>query len=177
MRPALLSAYMATPLLALSLPAHAQPHAAAIANVEPPSEATDQPDVTDLPQSAAAQLLAEQIRRALSTGDAPLLLSLAKWDGVQDDVRERFSNFVALLVEQEIESVTLGPLGDGLQTFEYRGQTYGKNGEPLGRVTIAFVVEAPAVSERLHWPYGVEDGTALILLDVPVADPPEPPLP
>ena len=171
MRPVPLRATLAAPVLALALgaaPAWAQPHTAAISNVEAAGDASDHPDDADLPADPAAQVLADRIHHAFSTRDAALLLSLAKWDGVDEEVRERFSDFVARLVEQDIQGVTLEPLGDDPATFEHRGRTYGKNGEPLGRVTIAFVVEPPTVSERLHWSYGVEDGTALILLDVPV---------
>jgi hypothetical protein len=116
-----------------------------------------------------AELLAEQIRRAFANHDLDAILNLAKWDGVREEHREIFDNIVGALVEQDIESVFLEPLGSGFEQFEHQGVLYTKNGEALGKVTISFAVEAPAVSEYLHWPYAVENGKAVILLDVPVA--------
>ncbi len=116
-----------------------------------------------------AEILAEQIRSAFASHDQNAIFDLAKWDGVREEHREIFRDFVAVLVEQDIEKVFLEPLGQGYEPFEYEGVQYAKNGEAVGQVTVSFAAEAPTISEYLHWPYAVENGRALILLDAPVA--------
>lgn len=115
-----------------------------------------------------AEFMAAQIRLAIETHDPEIILNLAKWDGVRDEQREMFSSFVSMMVELDIQSVALEPSGFGNEPFEHQGIFYAKNGEAAGQVTISFPVEPPTVSEYLHWPYAVENGRAVILIDAPV---------
>lgn len=128
--------------------------------------AAAEPDL--LIASDPGEILAEQIRGAIASHDQNAILDLAKWDGVREEHRAIFRDFVVVLVEQDIKEVFLEPLGADFAPFEYQGVLYAKNGEAVGQVTVSFTVEPPTTAEYLHWPYAVENGRAVILLDAPV---------
>jgi hypothetical protein len=132
-----------------------------------PSAATDSEPFVPMEE---AEELAETIRQAFAAHDSQLIFEAAKWDGVSEEHAAIFRGFVTRLVEVDIKGVALQPLGDTFAPFEYQGETFAKNGEIVGQVAVSFLVEPPAVYSSLIWPYTIEDGKAVILLDAPVAD-------
>ena len=133
--------------------------------------ACGQPTLAQAPEMAELSpqaKLSGHVREAIANHDRDMIFAHVKWDGVRGEHREIFRDFVSVLVEQPIEGVVLEPLGPGDEPFEHNGLTYAKNGNALGQVTIIFTMENPSESESLHWPYGIEDGEAVILLDAPV---------
>ena len=143
----------------------------AIAACSQPAPAEPVEDAAQVEAQDPAEFLAEQIRHAIAVHDPQIILNLTKWDGVRDEQREIFGNFVAIMVELDIQSVVVEPPGFGSEPFEHQGVIYAKNGQADGQVTIAFPVEPPTVSEYLHWQYAVENGRAVILVDAPVNEP------
>ena len=117
---------------------------------------------------ANGEELAARVQTALQAGDWDGYMALMKLDGVDALGEQAFERMRASLPEQQVDKVYAEPLDDSFQPFDYNGVTYGLNGTPEGRITIAFAPQPPETASTFSMTYAVEDGRAVLLREVPL---------